>query len=228
MESEGGLRGEFFGVTGGRLAKLLDPAVDGEELRFRVERVFDGGEKRVAHTIARCVGRELHGVTRTAREVLKWRGWPAPVVADGDDGGWIEGAPVPMLAEGLAGWRTWRLGNEAGWPLEAGTLASRESFWNFVMRLEFRLPKNGNAGIGLRGRDELQLYDDDGKAPDALGNGSIYSRIAPVKNASLPAGEWQSLEVRLAGREVTVVMNGQKVIDRKVIEGAVRSAARSG
>jgi len=229
VESEGGLRGEFFGVTGGRLAALLNPVVDGEELRFRVERVFDGGEKRVAHSIARRVGRELHGETRTAREVLKWRGWPAPEVADRDDGGWMEGSPISLLAGGLAGWRTLKPGNEGGWSLEAGTLASRsgkaeflvsrEKFWNFVLRMEFRLPKNGNAGIGLRGRYELQLYDDFGKAPDALGNGSIYSRIAPVKNSSRPAGEWQRLEVRLVGREVTVVLNGQRVIDRQGIEG---------
>ncbi len=229
VESEGGLRGEFFGVTGGRLAALLDPVVEGEELRFRVERVFDGGEKRVARTVARRVGSELHGETRTTREVLKWRGWPAPAVSDRDDGSWRAGEPVRMFAGGLAGWRTLKPGNEAGWSLEGGTLASRsgkadflvsrEKFWNFVLRMEFRLPENGNAGIGLRGRYELQLYDDFGKAPDALGNGSIYSRIAPVRNASRPAGEWQTLEVRMVGRDVTVIMNGQKVIDRQVIEG---------
>lgn len=229
VESEGGLRGEFFGVTGGRLAKLLDPAIQDQELRFRVEREFDGGEKRVAHTTARRGGDEIHGETRTAREVLKWRGWPAPVVTDRDDGAWVERPPLDLFKGGLAGWRTLKPGNEGGWALEGGTLASRAGkadflvsraeFWNFVLRLEFRLPRNGNAGIGLRGRYELQLFDDYGKPPDALGNGSIYSRIAPTRNASRPAGQWQTLEVRLVGRDVTVTLNGQKVIDRRLIEG---------
>lgn len=183
----------------------------------------------MAHTKVRREGSLLRGETRAGSEVFKWRGWPAPVVTDRDDGSWVEGEPVRLLSGGLGRWRSLKPGNEQGWVVEGETLASRsgkadflvtrEKFWNFVLRLEFRLPKNGNAGIGLRGRYELQLYDDYGKAPDALGNGSIYSRIAPDRNASKPAGEWQSLEARLVGREVTVVLNGQKVIDRQVIEG---------
>ncbi|MCL6646305.1 MAG: DUF1080 domain-containing protein [Dehalococcoidia bacterium] len=42
---------------------------------------------------------------------------------------------------------------------------------------------------------------------------------APAVNASKPAGEWQTLDVTLIGRDVTVVLNGIKVIDKGVIEG---------
>ena len=49
--------------------------------------------------------------------------------------------------------------------------------------------------------------------------GALYSRIAPSVNASKPAGEWQTLDVTLIGRDVTVVFNGTKVIDKQVIDG---------
>jgi hypothetical protein len=38
-------------------------------------------------------------------------------------------------------------------------------------------------------------------------------------NASKPAGEWQTLSVRLVGRQVTVVLNGVRIIDKQIIDG---------
>jgi hypothetical protein len=47
----------------------------------------------------------------------------------------------------------------------------------------------------------------------------LYSRIVPSENASKPAGEWQTFDIRLVGRDVTVVLNGKTIIDHKTIEG---------
>src|SRR5262249_48802178 len=65
----------------------------------------------------------------------------------------------------------------------------------------------------------VQILDDYGKPPDTHGNGALYSKILPSENASKPAGEWQTVDVRLVGRQVSVTLNGKKIIDKQEIEG---------
>jgi hypothetical protein len=78
---------------------------------------------------------------------------------------------------------------------------------------------NSNSGIGLRGRYEVQILQDYGRPVSLHGNGALYSRILPAKNASKPANEWQTYDITLVGNYVTVVLNGEKIIDNKEIEG---------
>jgi hypothetical protein len=98
-------------------------------------------------------------------------------------------------------------------------LVTREKFWNFKLHVEYRLPPKGNSGIGLRHHYELQLADDHGAQPDVHGNASLYSRIAPRVNATKPPNSWQVLDLRLLGLELSVILNGTKVIDRARIAG---------
>jgi hypothetical protein len=44
-------------------------------------------------------------------------------------------------------------------------------------------------------------------------------RIAPTLNAARQPGEWQTMTIRLVGRQVTVMLNGVRVIDKQTIEG---------
>lgn len=229
--SAGGLHGQFFGATGGRLTPLLDPVIEGGELRFRTERKFEGEKGRVtrALTTARLDNGKLTGETVIDGKPYRWTGWRAPLIADRDDGSWREERPVPLLSPGLSDWDTLRPNRKSDWRLENGVLSnahskadflvSKRKFWNFRMRFDCRIPAKSNAGVGLRGRYEMQIVDDYGQPPDVLGNGSIYSRIAPSVNASRPPGEWQTFDVTLIGRQVTVVLNGTRIIDRREIEG---------
>ena len=70
----------------------------------------------------------------------------------------------------------------------------------------------------------MQILDDYGRPPDTHSAGALYSRIAPSENASKPAGEWETYDIRLVGREVTVVFNGKKVIEKGVIDGLTAMA----
>jgi len=54
--------------------------------------------------------------------------------------------------------------------------------------------------------------------------GALYSRITPSVNASKPAGEWQTFDITLADRHVTVILNGKKVIDNQPVEGCTGGA----
>jgi hypothetical protein len=84
---------------------------------------------------------------------------------------------------------------------------------------------HSNSGVGLRGRYEVQILEDHGQPPNRHGNGALYSRIVPRINASKPAGEWQTFDVRLVGRQVTVVLNDERIIDKQEIEGLTAIAA---
>ncbi len=231
VNASAGLSGTFFGATGGRMARLLDAEIHGGELRFRVERTFDGPPPRLvrAFTTARLDGDTLDGSTRIGDREHKWKGWRAPSLIESDDGSWSAGKPVKLFKPGMEGWTTLHPGRLGDWKLtgdvltnsgkNADLLLSKQEFRNFKMHLEFRVPQGGNAGLGLRGRYEIQIFDDYGQPPDIHGNGSVYSRIAPAVNASKPPGEWQSFDITLIGRQVTVVLNGTTIIDRKQIDG---------
>ena len=130
--------------------------------------------------------------------------------------------------EDLEGWQAMIPSKELGWSVEDGiltnqpnanNLVSEAKFWNFRLHAEYRLVDRSNSGIGLRGRYEVQVLDDHGREPTKQGHGSIYYRIVPSENASKPAGEWQTMDVTLIGRDVTVVLNGTTIIDKAEIEG---------
>ena len=226
------LQGWFYGATGGRLARLLSATIERGELRFEVRRDFGSPQAPrvvLAVTTARLSGKGLRGVTSSQGGDLQWTGWKAAEIADRDDGTWHEGTPVNLFdGKGLSHWKAFHPGRLNQWPAQDGILrntegadylASNETFWNFKLRLEYRVPQDSNSGIGLRGRYELQILGDHGQPPDIHGNGAIYSRLRPAVNASKPGGEWQTLEARLIGREVTVALNGVTIIGRKTIEG---------
>lgn len=220
----GGLRGRFYGATGGRMAALLEPALQGNDLRFRVERQMT--DRVIGGPVAlRLEGGRLRGTVGKA-EV---EGWRSPIILDRDDGSWKPQQPVTLFDAAMSGWDALRPDGKNDWKFsdgvlrntvpKAAVLVSKQKFWNFRAHLEYRIPKGGNAGFGLRARYEMQIFDDYGQPPDVHGNGAIYSLIAPRVNASKPPGEWQSFDVTLVGREVTVLVNGVNVIDRKRIEG---------
>jgi hypothetical protein len=106
----------------------------------------------------------------------------------------------------------------------ANNLVSKEKFTDFKLEMEYRLASQGNSGVYLRGRYELQLLDDRGQPPGILGHMSIYGRKAAAVNASLAPYRWQQMTAVLVGNRVTVTLNGQKVQDNSVIEGITGGA----
>lgn len=98
---------------------------------------------------------------------------------------------------------------------EHGTdLVSDGKFRDFTVRYEYLVPKGANSGLYLRGRHEIQILDDgDASQPSVGSNGSIYNHTAPSRLASKKAGEWQTAEATIKGNKITVILNGQKIID---------------
>ena len=106
-------------------------------------------------------------------------------------------------------------------------LVTRDSFTDFTLHLEFRYPAGGNSGIYLRGRYEVQVEDTPGAEPKPDGLGSIYGFILPSEKAAKQPGEWQTYDITLVGRLVTVVLNGRRIICEQPIPGITGGALDS-
>ena len=60
---------------------------------------------------------------------------------------------------------------------------------------------------------EIQLFDGAGKPPTVHSSGSLYRYVAPRKNAILPAGQWNSIDIECAGPRIKVTLNGEQIVD---------------
>lgn len=111
---------------------------------------------------------------------------------------------------------------------EGANLFTLQKFQDFKLHLEFRHPKRGDSGVFLRGRYEVQIGDDDERDwPRASTSGSVYSFLTPNENASTGSDLWQTFDITLVGRRVTVVLNGKTVIADQIIPGLSGSALDS-
>jgi hypothetical protein len=109
-------------------------------------------------------------------------------------------------------------------PPQANNLISKEKFKDFRIAAEYKLDKDSNSGIYLRGRYELQVLDDFGKPADKNSHMSLYGWTPPAVNASKAPGEWQTMEATVVGNKVTVLLNGQKVHDNATLEAITGGA----
>ncbi|MCO5725577.1 3-keto-disaccharide hydrolase [Robiginitalea marina] len=133
---------------------------------------------------------------------------------------------VPQLARGM----------ENQWFVKDGVLTSpasgvnlmtEEKFMDFKLHIEFRYPEHSNSGVYLRGRYEVQVEDSYGKEPASIYLGGVYGFLTPSANVAKKPGEWQSYDITLIGRRVTVVANGETIIHNQIIPGITGGALDS-
>ncbi len=87
-----------------------------------------------------------------------------------------------------------------------------ESFADYQLHVEFTVPKGSNSGVYNRGLFEIQVFDSYGKAKLGFHDcGSLYERAYPRENLSKPPGEWQSYDITLNGKRLTLEWNGKSV-----------------
>ncbi|MCP5524893.1 MAG: ThuA domain-containing protein [Verrucomicrobiales bacterium] len=132
----------------------------------------------------------------------------------------------------LDGWHLRREDGTRSWSAQNGMLVnvvpkdghgtdlvSDKKFWNFTARYDFMVPSGSNSGFYLRGRHEVQILDDYAAgATSPGGNGSIYNHTTASKFVSKKPGEWQTAEVTMVGFRVTLILNGEKVIDNALVD----------
>ena len=142
--------------------------------------------------------------------------------------------PVHLLGStGLNGWHISGQNNQ--WIIENSVLKSPKpgsnlitdaAFTDFKLHIEFRYSKDGNSGVYLRGRYEVQIADVY-EAPQKDQFGAVYGFLAPSERAAKKPGEWQSYDITLIGRMITVVANGKTIICNREIPGITGGALNS-
>ncbi|MEM0970769.1 MAG: DUF1080 domain-containing protein [Verrucomicrobiota bacterium] len=146
-----------------------------------------------------------------------------------------ESASIDLLGEGLA---QWTLDREGAWVLnEEGLLTpsetpggyvwSRDRFADFELSLEYKTSETCNSGLFFRtdptnpvqGGFEIQIA-----SPDIYDGkhvvGSLYDAKEPSSMAAKPNGEWNVMTLRCEGPNLSVDLNGQRVLEANLDDWA--------
>ena len=181
------------------------------------------------------------GLTET-----KFKGWKLPDVPAAPDLSKVKyGVPIQLFnGKDLTGWKLINPKqangfkvvdgvlvndpvNPEGQRVNFGNLRTEKEFEDFKLTLEVNVPEKSNSGVYLRGMYEIQVVDSYGKELDSHNMGGLYSRVKPTVAAEKKGGEWQTMEMILCDRHVTVVLNGTKIIDNQPAYGPTGGAMQA-
>ena len=178
-------------------------------------------------------GNELVGTTTGPDGApWTWTGVRAPDLKRKGEPKW--GKPVQLFnGKDLSGWTPSDPNATPTWTVKDGTLISpghgaelitSEKFNDFKLHIEFNCAKGSNSGVYLRGRYELQIEDDPEPEGETMRTGGVYGFLAASPQPPRKPGEWQTYDITLVGRIVTVVLNGRTIIDKQEIPGVTGGA----
>lgn len=102
-------------------------------------------------------------------------------------------------------------------------LCSVKQYGDFEMVVDWKITKNGDSGIYLRGSPQVQIWDTANVSDGAqVGSGGLYNNkiniSKPLKVADNPVGEWNTFWIKMVGDRVTVILNGELVVDNVQME----------
>ncbi len=253
VEDKGGALSGSILWGGGSVLPVQGVKVDGDKLVVtrisKAKNAKTNAEEQVTETItAAATGDDLVLTTVKAKADGKefgkaeFTGHRIPPVPAAPDLSKVKfGDPIQLFnGKDLSGWRLVKPDSDNGWSVVDGVLQNRvekgkhfgnlrtdKEFEDFNIKLETRTQKDSNSGIYLRGIYEIQVAETFGKALDPHNMGALYSRITPSVAAEKPIGEWQTFDITLVDRHVTVILNGQKIIDNQPVLGCTGGALTS-
>lgn len=215
----------WYQPTGGNVYQVKDFKTDGSHMSLNLA--------QNAKLELDASGDKLTGTQKRGENTTELHGVRAPELKRNEPKSW--GKPESLFnGKDLSGWEP--IGNPAAshWVVEDGVLLNKEhganlksnrTFQDFKLHFEVDCPDHANSGFYLRGRYEVQLeYEPLTSNPPERRIGSIYGRIAPQGDLPRKPGEWDTFDVTLVGRTVTIVRNGVTTIDHKEIEGITGGA----
>jgi hypothetical protein len=164
----------------------------------------------------------------------QWTGVRAPALEKATAPQW--GKPIQLFnGKDLSGWKMGAPGPPV-WTVQNGTLVtpgngpelySDGKFQDFKLHVEFNCGKDSNSGVYLRGRYEVQIETESESEPPSHHTGGVYGFLAPSPERPRVPDTWQTFDITLIGRRVTVVLNGKTIIDNQEIPGITGGAVDS-
>lgn len=247
IEKDGALSSSIL-WGGGSVVPTQDTKIEGEKLIVtRVSKTKT--EEIVTETItAEARGDELKLTTVKAKADGKefgkaeFTGHRIPPIPARPDLSKVKFGDAIEIFNGkdLTGWRLVKPESDNGWSVVDGVLQNRvekgkhfgnlrteKEFEDFNLKLEIRTQTGSNSGIYLRGVYEIQVAETFGQPLDSHNMGALYSRITPLVAAEKPSGEWQTMDITLVDRHVSVILNGKTLIDNQPALGCTGGALTS-
>jgi HEAT repeat protein len=106
---------------------------------------------------------------------------------------------------------------------KGNNLCSIKEYGDFEMLVDWKISKNGDSGIYLRGSPQIQIWDTSRIESGAqVGSGGLYNNqknpSKPLKVADNQVGEWNNFRIIMVGEKVSVWLNGELVVDKVTLE----------
>ncbi len=232
-QTDGKLSALFVGRWG-NARKLPRIEIRGTHITFVSPKENEGSKNDMVYE-GTLAGRRLSGTTNGPDGTeWKWVAVRAPGLERTAAPQW--GKPIELFnGKDLTGWKMATPGPPV-WTVEDGNLVSPghgpelisdRNFRDFKLHIELNCDPDSNSGVYLRGRYEVQVETDSVAEPPSHHTGGIYGFIAPTPELPRKPDVWQTLDITLIGRRVTVVQNGQTVIDNQEIPGITGGALNS-
>jgi hypothetical protein len=184
----------------------------------------------------KLAGDRLAGTAASPKGVSwPWTGERAPALEPESTPHW--GNPVQLFdGKDLSGWKFADPRHASIWSVEDGTLVkngngseliSIPEFTNFKLHVEFNCGPKANSGVYLRGRYEVQIETDSISEPPNRRIGAVYGFLTPEPALARTPNVWQTYDITLVGRTLTLAHDGKVVIDHKEIPGITGGALDS-
>lgn len=207
---------------GGQSVEIITGTVDGDNMSLTTQR--KRGEQVISEP-AEFTGKRIPKLP------------PAPKLSQVKFGPWVD----LFNGSDLSGWSVMNPNSPNGWRAEDGVMINEvkqeegrhvshanlrtdRDFEDFNIAMDVRVQEGGNSGVYLRGIYEVQVSESFGRGVDSHNMGAVYSRITPTAAAEKPAGQWQTLDITLVDRHVTVILNGKTIIDNQPVLGCTGGA----
>jgi len=230
VTEKGGGLDVWYQPTGGNVYEVKDAKADGSHLTLVLSPA--SGNHPATTWELDAAGDKLTGVQKQGDKTMPLAGVRAPELNRKEPKAWT--APEPLFnGKDLTGWEPIGDVKNSHWVAKDGMLVNEahganlkttRKFEDVKVHFEVNCPEHGNSGFYLRGRYEVQIeYEPLTYNPPERRIGSIYGRITP-KDVPRTPGQWESFDLTLVGRTVTVVRNGVTVIDHQEIEGITGGA----
>ena len=226
------LVGHFVG-DGGSARPISKVNFENGKVTFSIPKQWESGDKDMLFEATLSNDKLAGTITSCSGEKYPFTGERAPLLKRAADPVW--GTQLTLFnGKNLDGWVAQNPDNK--WVAANGILKSPGSganlmttgkFNDFKLHIEFRLQPGSNSGVYLRGRYEVQIIDCKGEEPASTLLGGVYGFLTPNENVAKAPGEWQTYDITLIGRRVTIEANGRKIICDQIIPGITGGAIDS-